>query len=268
MAPQGQTPQNLPIGEPEDVFAQTDVNTGAGVASPGVPQEPVAVGGIPSALDAGILKPKVNVPPPASLPPRPDPQMMSQMDSLQTLKEPTMSRGIMTAVVVLISLLFIGGAVWWVVRYINVPKISSSDVPVDGDTLEQNLPSEDSVNSPISDDSFFPEVGNTSSQPVDDNLLFGEESDTDSDGLDDRREETLGTDPTKIDSDQDELSDGDEVIIWSTDPLNPDTDNDTYLDGKEIKAGFSPKGPGKLFEVNSSTRIDATASSSTSTINE
>ncbi len=41
------------------------------------------------------------------------------------------------------------------------------------------------------------------------------------------------------DSDQDGLSDGEE-IRYMTDPLNPDTDGDGYLDGYEISKGRDP----------------------------
>ena len=55
-----------------------------------------------------------------------------------------------------------------------------------------------------------------------------------------------GTDPNKSDTDGDGLSDGDEVRKYRTDPLNPDTDGDTYQDGAEVKAGYNPRGSGKL----------------------
>lgn len=45
-----------------------------------------------------------------------------------------------------------------------------------------------------------------------------------------------------IDSDDDGLSDADEVLIHRTDPRNPDTDGDGYDDGEEIDAGFNPRG--------------------------
>jgi len=70
---------------------------------------------------------------------------------------------------------------------------------------------------------------------LDDNIIVGQPIDTDNDGLDDVREYDLGTDPLNWDTDLDELSDGDEIIIWKTDPLNFDSDGDTYGDGAEIK---------------------------------
>lgn len=70
--------------------------------------------------------------------------------------------------------------------------------------------------------------------------------DQDNDGLPDVVEAKLGTDPKKADSDNDNLSDYQEVMIYSTDPLNPDTDGDGYNDGDEIKNGFNACGVGKL----------------------
>ncbi len=73
--------------------------------------------------------------------------------------------------------------------------------------------------------------------------------DTDGDGLTDDEETALGTNPASVDSDNDGLTDREEVKVYLTDPLNPDTDADTYPDGVEVKNGYDPKGPGKLFTV-------------------
>jgi hypothetical protein len=89
---------------------------------------------------------------------------------------------------------------------------------------------------------------NLSGNTTDTKLLFGEPVDSDGDGLTDDREKELGTDPTNWDTDHDGLSDYDEVTIWKTDPKNPDTDGDTYQDGAEVKNGYNPAGPGKIFE--------------------
>ncbi len=94
-------------------------------------------------------------------------------------------------------------------------------------------------------------------------------SDTDSDGLLNDEELQIGTDPSKADSDDDTVSDGEEVKTYKTnplladsdsdglddakelktyksDPLNSDTDGDGYLDGAEVNNGYNPSGPGKL----------------------
>ncbi len=58
--------------------------------------------------------------------------------------------------------------------------------------------------------------------------------DSDGDGLADSEELALGTDLADADTDDDTLSDGDEVLIYGTDPLLADTDGDTLLDSDEI----------------------------------
>ena len=72
------------------------------------------------------------------------------------------------------------------------------------------------------------------------------EVDSDSDGLTDDLEKALGTNILKMDTDDDLLSDYDEVKIYETDPLNMDTDGDSYKDGEEVSKGYNPKGSGKL----------------------
>lgn len=64
--------------------------------------------------------------------------------------------------------------------------------------------------------------------------------DTDGDGLPDSEESILGTDPSNPNSDDDGLSDGDEVNTYGTDPLDSDSDNDGLSDGKEVEAGSDP----------------------------
>jgi hypothetical protein len=73
--------------------------------------------------------------------------------------------------------------------------------------------------------------------------------DADQDGLTDEEETALGMDANSVDSDGDGLFDREEVKVYKTDPLDNDTDNDTFLDGDEVKGGYNPLGPGKLYEV-------------------
>jgi hypothetical protein len=49
----------------------------------------------------------------------------------------------------------------------------------------------------------------------------------------------------KINSDNDDLSDYEEIYIYHTDPNNKDTDGDGYLDSEEVRNGFSPLVPDK-----------------------
>ncbi len=58
--------------------------------------------------------------------------------------------------------------------------------------------------------------------------------DSDGDGLLDDDESLYGTDPLNPDTDEDGLSDGEEVLTHKTDPLNPDSDYDMLTDGAEV----------------------------------
>jgi uncharacterized protein YukE len=67
------------------------------------------------------------------------------------------------------------------------------------------------------------------------------DSDSDNDELSDYDEVTTHlTDPTLSDTDGDGLSDYDEVITYLTDPLLEDTDADGYTDYEELTAGTDP----------------------------
>jgi probable HAF family extracellular repeat protein len=68
------------------------------------------------------------------------------------------------------------------------------------------------------------------------------ESDTDNDGLSDSEEINFyATDPLDPDSDKDGLSDGDEVTVYATDALKADTDSDGLTDGGEVNTfGTNP----------------------------
>jgi hypothetical protein len=67
--------------------------------------------------------------------------------------------------------------------------------------------------------------------------------DTDNDGISDGDEVAIGTDPTNPDSDGDGLIDGDEDTL-GTDPLDADTDNDGFSDGEEVnQLGTDPLDP-------------------------
>lgn len=275
----GQTPANLPfVDEPQDMFAKTD-----SAASPPASVSPIASSSETpqSALSAGVLRPKepvaapvtqampvapgsdtADIPavppvsPPAVSPPS---AMQSRVPSLATdipdvpkgdyaLKGPSLSRGIMTVIVLIVVFLIIGGGAWWIYAAFikdqsKTPSVN--EVPQELPASEEELNTGDPADLPPLEDGTLEEE-----TPIDtdDLLLFGEPIDTDGDGLDDVREEDIGTDPRNWDSDDDGLSDGDEVIIWKTDPNNPDSDGDSYEDGAEVKSGYNPAGPGKFFE--------------------
>jgi len=56
-------------------------------------------------------------------------------------------------------------------------------------------------------------------------------------------EATLGTDPAVADTDNDGLSDGQEVTRIGTDPLVTDSDADGFTDGAEVDASTDPLDP-------------------------
>ena len=58
--------------------------------------------------------------------------------------------------------------------------------------------------------------------------------DLDDDGLNNLKEYQLGTDIRDNDTDNDALSDGDELKVYDTDPLSNDSDADGLLDGEEV----------------------------------
>ena len=67
-----------------------------------------------------------------------------------------------------------------------------------------------------------------------------DQPDDDGDGLSTPREVELGTDPTLVDTDEDGLNDGREMLEVHTDPLDPDSDRDGALDGDEVALGTNP----------------------------
>ncbi|MDQ1257731.1 MAG: hypothetical protein QG656_2337 [Candidatus Hydrogenedentes bacterium] len=76
--------------------------------------------------------------------------------------------------------------------------------------------------------------------------------DTDGDGLFDNEEAALGTDPNEVDTDDDGLSDFDEVdglFGFLTDPLLRDTDWDGSSDGDEVMLGSDPTDPSSSLDT-------------------
>lgn len=258
-----------------------------GSAAPIVPRiAMVSSAAVPTALDAGILQPTKEVSqavrestdefPPLAPRPQERRDAKSGMFSGQTsdglrdelgqenqipefaeLSSPKSSRKKVLVIVLLIAVaggLVFGGILLYR-SWSGFPTPSSlapADLFVpsttDGSADDLNdgvLPSTSEDNQAGSNADLF-DV--TTDDLADEQILFGEPVDVDADGLDDDREKGLGTDPKHWDSDADQLSDGDEVVIWKTDPLNPDTDGDTYQDGAEVTNGYNPAGPGKIFE--------------------
>ncbi|NHJ49498.1 MAG: hypothetical protein FK733_17040 [Asgard group archaeon] len=68
-------------------------------------------------------------------------------------------------------------------------------------------------------------------------------NDTDSDGLDDWNESYYDTDPNDYDSDNDLLSDGEEINDYNTNPNDEDSDDDGFSDYVEVEFGSDPNDP-------------------------
>ncbi|MFZ2190225.1 MAG: hypothetical protein WA057_03720 [Candidatus Magasanikiibacteriota bacterium] len=286
--PASGVPNNLPIGEPDDIFSGVEKDQPE-LGQVGSVNEPISVAGASSALGAGILRPKAqpidsfasdmndNLPPvqprsrlvqdnqnmgqPGNFNNYPNQQLPSQMapveQDIYKIKEPVLGGGLVKLFVAVVVLGILGGGGWWI--YNSFVKVDegfnniTTDGVEDGTMVDTNTPDVDNTVDVVEDitvqDDFTVEGDNNLANDIkDDQILFGEPIDKDSDGLDDDREISIGTDPNNWDTDIDELGDGDEVTIWKTDPLNPDSDGDTFLDGAEIKNGYNPAGPGKIFE--------------------
>lgn len=88
------------------------------------------------------------------------------------------------------------------------------------------------------------EILQTGTSPLlidtDANEIQDGEEDSDGDKLTNVQEINLGTYVNYEDSDDDGLLDGEEVNIYFTNPLNKDSDNDGLSDGEEIKLGLNP----------------------------
>lgn len=238
-------PKNLPA-EPVDMFAGVEKN------------ESVMAPSAPDALAVGLLKKKDDV--------RTMPNLSSSGGSSEGGQLYKTSAPILGKILLgLIAVLLLGGlgyGGWW---YFYASKNQTVKLPVvpDNQTVQKQTPQ---TTVPASTNTNIP------AQQNNDQILFGQPVDSDKDGLDDVREKEIGTNPQIADTDNDGLSDGDEVIvyktnpliadtdadglsdgdevlIWHTNPLNPDSDGDTYLDGEEVRNGYNPLGAGKLFSA-------------------
>jgi len=68
-------------------------------------------------------------------------------------------------------------------------------------------------------------------------------ADDDGDGLTNPQEAQIGTDPANPDTDEDGISDGQEVSVYGTNPLVQDTDDDLLYDGGELVYTSDPLNP-------------------------
>jgi len=267
-------PGNLPT-EPVDMFADVEKDSSAKPASVSPGDALTASDGVaspteaPDALAAGRLKKRDSVV--KAMPNIDEEQALGEVPDYK-MSEPILGKIILLvlAVAVLIGLGF-GG--WWVYNNFvakkiveTTPDITSpvtTSVEAEETKIENDTTTETEVKATesVETEDILVTTTDITNQIRNDSILFGESVDTDKDGLDDAREEQIGTDPKKSDSDSDGLNDGDEVIIWKTNPLKADSDGDGYKDGDEIKNGYNPLGTGELFKLpaNTSTKKATTS---------
>lgn len=88
------------------------------------------------------------------------------------------------------------------------------------------------------------EFAHTNTDPTkvdtDNNGIPDGDEDPDQDGLTNKEEQKYKTNPHEKDSDYDKLTDGDEVKKYKTSPTKDDTDKDGIEDGREIELGLDP----------------------------
>lgn len=224
-----QPPQNLPTA------AKEEFETPPTATPPAEPEDILAEVEKVEKEDLAVRRPATSRPDlTASVPPAVSPP------EKPITKEPFFKQH-KKAFLVIVLLLLVGGALagggWYGYRLF----ISSSLQPAKPAT-NVNQPAVN-VNQPVN-----------ANQPIspleqDINIVPLPPVDTDRDGLDDEEEALYGTDPLLVDTDGDGLTDRDEVKVFKTDPNNLDTDGDGYLDGEEVRAGYDPKGPGRLLEI-------------------
>ena len=263
--PNSGVPSNLPVGEPDDMFASVEKEDNL-APTPSVQPE-IMPAQPSSALGAGILKPKEESVPDLMIEPEipsihPEPQMstmpqgdvssapqpMGSMSGIPTeqqvdsvhggnsvykIKEPALGKGIVSAVIAVVVIVVLGGGGLWI--YNSFIKDSSGEVVdtvlVENDNIDNIL--EDVVVEEDFVDEFDFEQTN---DPIVDEGTLEEvveegvpvDSDIVGDIIDDQ---ILFGEP--IDKDADGLDDDREIDI-GTDPNNWDTDGDELGDGDEV----------------------------------
>ncbi len=218
-------PANLPsapVSEPEDMFGKTE-SMPKPSGAPGMPKMPMSEGSQSPAVDPPLV---------------------------------TNRKSILVASLVLGVIILIGGGVL-------LAKFLGGSV-TQLDSLRGNTPTDtNSATPPLTENPLAPSDSTTT--PSDQNITTAPSlapKDTDGDGLNDDEEQILATSITLPDTDKDGLSDYDEVRVYQTDPLKDDPDGDTYKDGEEVKNGYNPAGPGKIFGAPSSPSASTGASGS------
>ena len=230
----GQPATESPKGEPvvQDIFANTDKSD---ANTPPNPQ--------PSDLLAKSLKAN------------------SSVQSVNQTPTKSASKAKLVLVILIILVVVAAGVLVYSQYFKKAP--AEAIIPESVVDIEENVPASDSgaVVEPPTADIVEPEIISEEPVATDTNFLteegeLGEAGDNMNLGEDIMPEEpvVINEENTSVpeevvvdlDSDQDGLSDADEINVYGTNPLKSDTDGDGYLDGDEIKNGYNPLGEGSL----------------------
>lgn len=137
-----------------------------------------------------------------------------------------------------------------VVKGENGYYVSLLDSDNDGVSDEYELFAETDVNNPDTDGDTLTDyeelyISNTDATKYASVIegVSDAQADSDGDRLSNREEIEYATDVQNADTDDDALTDYEEVEVYNTDPLKADTDGDTLKDGDEIALGLDPLNP-------------------------
>ncbi len=99
-------------------------------------------------------------------------------------------------------------------------------------------------------------------------LLYEPDDEMDGDGLSNKEEIELSTSVSSADTDEDGLSDYDEINKHNTDPLKADSDADTLNDGEEIAIGLDPNDPETFGVPDAEYKVEQTISADSEAMSE
>ena len=220
---QATPPQNLPT-EPDDMFADVAPEIDAtGAKTP------------PNALKAGLLKPRSEETTVKTMPGGPNSEEVATPVAYTT-KAPVLGK-VIIVIVIIAAVLGLGYGGYWV--YGKYIKKNVALVPVESPTPEP-IPAVTETTTilpkPVVATNTQAATSSDITKATNDNILFGQQTDSDQDGLSDIEEvNTYQTNPQNPDSDSDGLTDGEEVRVHRTNPIVADTDSDGLNDGAEAK---------------------------------
>lgn len=206
--------ENIPGGEPEDMFAQVEG------PSPAAPTAPVAKPTMPTAVPAAAASASAMAPTPSSVP------------SIPSMPKRGFPWKPIVGLVVAILIIGAGGAISYVFLSAKAPVVPAAQPSANGNANTTPSAPSAAPTTPVAQAPTSP-VPTPTAAP---------ELDSDGDGLSDAQEAEIGTNPQSADSDNDGLSDGEEIFIYHTNPLKSNTNGDGYPDGTAVLNLYDPAG--------------------------